>query len=74
VRYDFDVNYKDISECIALLTQEIRALQERNARYCKETEYTRRISRAAHEARELRLRQIKEELTRMMLMRSDQGS
>jgi hypothetical protein len=72
--YDFDVDYKDISERIALLTQQIRDLQEMNARYCKESEYTRRISRVAHGARELRLLQIKAELSRMMLMRTDQGS
>jgi hypothetical protein len=60
------VDYKDISERIAFLTQEIHDLQEMNARYSKETEYTRRISRAAHEARALRLLQIKEELSRML--------
>ena len=49
------MDYKDISERIALLTQEIRDLQDMNAQYRKQSEYTRRISRAAHEARELRL-------------------
>ena len=67
--YDFDVDHKDISERIAHLMQQIRDLQEMNARYCKETEYTRRISRVAHGARELRLQQIKEELAQMMRMR-----
>ena len=66
LRYDFSVEYRDISERIALLTQEIRDLQEMNARYCTESEHTRRIKRAAHEARALRLLQIKEELSRMM--------
>ena len=65
--YDFCVDYKDISERIVLLTQEIHDLQEMNARYWKQSEYTRRISRAAHESREIRLRQIREELSRMML-------
>ena len=60
------VDYKDISERIAVLTQEIRDLQEMNVRYSKETEHTRRISRAAHEGRALRLLQIKEELSRML--------
>jgi hypothetical protein len=64
------MDYKDISERIALLTQEIRDLQDMNARYWKETEYTQRVSRAAHEARELRLLQIKEELERMMPKRT----
>jgi hypothetical protein len=64
------VDYKDISERIALLTQEIRNLQEMNARYCKESEHTRRISRAAHEARALRLLQIKDDLSRMMAKRT----
>jgi len=36
------VDYKDISERIAVLTQEIRDLQEMNVRYSKETEHTRR--------------------------------
>jgi len=66
VRHDFNVDYKDISGRIALLTQEILDLHETNAQYCKETEYTRRINRAAHEARELRSQQIKQELSRMM--------
>ena len=64
------MDYKEISERIALLTQEIRVLEGMNARYWKQTEYTRRISRAAHESREIRLRQIKEELSRMMLKRT----
>jgi hypothetical protein len=52
------------------LTEEIHDLQEMNARYWQQTEYTRGISRAAHESREIRLRQIREELSRMMLKRT----
>ena len=55
------MDYKDISERIALLTQEIHELQDMNEQYSKLSE-----GRAAHELRELRLRQIKEELSRMM--------
>jgi len=64
------MDYKDISERIALLAQEIRDLQEMNARYWKQSERTRRLGRATHENRELRLRQIREELSRMMLKRT----
>ena len=60
------MDYKDISERIALLTQEIRDLQQMNAAYSKQSESSQRTSRASHEERELRLRQIKEELSRMM--------
>ena len=60
------MDYKDISECIALLTQEIRDLRRMNDSH----EGDGRTSRASHEERELRLRQIKEELSRMMLKRS----
>jgi hypothetical protein len=54
--YDFRVDYKDISERIALLTQEIRDLQRMQW-----------MDRASREQRELRLKQITEELSRMML-------
>jgi hypothetical protein len=60
------MDYQEISERIALLTQEIRDLQEMNARYWKLSERTRRLGRAIHENQELRLRQIREELSRMM--------
>src|SRR5437016_3135062 len=66
-RYDFSMDYKDISERIALLTQEIRDLQQINAPYPNQRDGHHRIDRASHEQRELRLRQIKEELWRMML-------
>jgi hypothetical protein len=68
------VDYKDISERIALLMQEIRQLQEKNAQYCKGTGNTRNVTRTAHDARELRLQQIKEELAQMMRMRTDRHS
>src|SRR5438552_13477690 len=67
-RYDFSMDYKDISERIALLTQEIRDLQQINAPYPNQRDGHHRIDRASHEQRELRLRQIKEELWRMMLL------
>jgi hypothetical protein len=56
------MDYKDISERIALLTQEIRDLQRLNGPH----EGNQRISRASHEERELRLRQIRDELSRML--------
>ena len=62
------MDYKEISERIALLMQEVRDLQQMNARYCQQSEYTRRINRPAHETREIRLLQIKEELSRMRKM------
>jgi uncharacterized small protein (DUF1192 family) len=65
-RYDFSMDYKDISERIALLTQEIRDLQEMTPAYPKQSESNQRTSRASREARELRLRQIKEELSSLM--------
>ena len=64
------MDYQEISGRIALLTQEIRDLQEMNARYWKQSERTRRLGRAIYENRELRLRQIREELSRMMLKRT----
>jgi hypothetical protein len=66
VRYHVTVDYKDISERIALLMQEIRQLPEKNAQYCKGAGNTRGVNRTAHDARELRLQQIKEELSQMM--------
>jgi len=61
------MDYKEISERIALLTQEIRDLQGMNEPYSKHSEGNQKISRASHDERALRLRQIKEELSRMML-------
>jgi hypothetical protein len=60
-RYDFSVDYKDISERIALLTREIRELQRMN-----EPHSTYRMDRVSREQRELRLKQIKQELLEMM--------
>ena len=67
------MDYKDISERIALLTQEIRDLQRMDTPYLKQSEGNHRISRASHEERELRLKQIKEELSRMMLKPTERG-
>ena len=61
------MDYKDISERIALLKQEIRDLQRMNEPRATHSEGNHRTDRASHEQRELRLRQIKEELWRMML-------
>jgi hypothetical protein len=58
------MDYKDIAERIARLTQEIRDLQRMNASH---SDGNQRISRASHGERELRLKQIKEELSKMML-------
>jgi len=52
------MDYKDISERIALLTQEIRDLQRMNEPHSTHSG-NYRIDRASHEQRELRLRQIK---------------
>ena len=62
----FSMDYKDISERISLLTQEIRDLQRMDtALHC---DGSQRISRASRpKERELRLRQIREELSKMML-------
>ncbi len=60
------MDYKDISERIAVLTQEIRELQRMNEPYSMHSDGSHRIDRASHEQRELRLKQIKEELSRMM--------
>jgi len=64
---DFRMEYKDISERVAFLAQEIRDLRQMNASYSKQSEGSQRTSRASHEERELRLRQIKEELSKLML-------
>ena len=61
MRYDFSMDYKDISERIALLTQEIRDLQR-----IEQSDSNDRINRTSHEQRELRLKQIKQELLGMM--------
>ena len=61
MRYDFNMDYKDISERIALLTQEIRDLQR-----IEQSDSNDRINRTSHEQRELRLKQIKQELLGMM--------
>ena len=66
-RYDFGVDYKDIAERIALLTQEIRDLQRMNEPDSTHSEGKPRMDRASREQRELRLKQITEELSRMML-------
>ena len=58
-RYDFSMDYKDISERIALLTQEIRDLQQVN-----DDPRNQKINGASHGERELRLRQIRNELSR----------
>ena len=65
-RYHFSMDYKDISERIAVLTQEIRELQRMNEPYLMHSDGSHGIDRASHEQRELRLKQIKEELSRMM--------
>ena len=59
------MDYKDISERIALLTQEIRDLQRINSAYPNQSDGNP-LNRTSYEQRELRLKQIKEELSRMM--------
>jgi len=59
------VDYTDISERISALMEEIREIREMNARYW-ELNVQPQAERAAHAAREIRLLQIKEELSRMM--------
>jgi len=61
------VDYQDISERISIFMQEIREIRERNARY-RELNVQTQTEQAAHVAREIRLSQIKEELSRMMKM------
>jgi FtsZ-binding cell division protein ZapB len=68
------MDYRDISERIALLTQEIRDLQEKNAEFRKQTEYAQSTNRSVNDTRMLRLMQIKEELSRMMPTRSEHVS
>ena len=65
--YNFSVDYQDISERISTLMQEIRDIREMNAQYWELNVQTQ-AERAAHAAREIRLLQIKEELSRMMKM------
>ncbi len=61
------MNYADISERISTLMQEIRDIREMNARYWDLNVQTQ-AEHAAHATREIRLLQIKEELSRMMKM------
>jgi len=61
------MDYTDISERISSLMQEIRDIQEMNTRYWKLNVQTQ-PEQSAHAAREIRLLQIKEELSRMMKM------
>jgi hypothetical protein len=65
-RYDLCVDYRDISERVALLTQEIRELQRVNEPLSTHSEGKPRMDRASREQRELRLKQIKQELLGMM--------
>ena len=64
-RYDFNMDYRDISERIALLTQEIRDLQRINSAYPNQSDGSP-LNRTSYEQRELRLKQIKQELLGMM--------
>src|SRR6266480_7676381 len=64
---DCIMNYTDISERISTLMQEIRDIREMNARYWELNVQTQ-AEHAAHATREIRLLQIKEELSRMMKM------
>ena len=59
--YDLRVDYKDISDRVAVLTQEIRDLQQ-----VEQSDGNHRVNRASQEQRILRMHQIKEELSRMM--------
>jgi len=59
------VDYRDISERISTLMQEIRDIRGMNEQYLELNVQTQ-TERAAHAAREVRLLQIKEELARMM--------
>jgi len=61
------MNYTDISERISTLMQEIRDIREMNTRYWELNVQTQ-VERAAHVAREIRLFQVKEELSKMMKM------
>ena len=64
-RYDFSMDYKDIAERIALLTQEIRDLQRMNEPHSTHNESKQRTDRVSREQRELPLKQIKQELLGM---------
>ena len=61
------MDYQDISKRISTLMQEIRDIRELSARYWALNVQTQ-AERAAHAEREIRLLQIKEELSRMMKM------
>jgi hypothetical protein len=63
--YDFKVDYRDISQRISVLKQEIRDIREMNEQYLERKVQTQ-TERAAHDAREIRLLQIKEELSKMI--------
>ena len=60
------MDYKDTSERIALLTQEIRDLQRMNEPHSTHGEGRQWMDRSSREQRELRLKQIKQELLGMM--------
>ena len=62
--YDFNVDFQDISKRLDDLMKEIREIQEMNARYWELSVQTQG-QRAAYDARQLRLLQIKEELAKM---------
>ena len=59
------MDYKDIAERITLLTQEIRDLQRMNEPHSTH-EGKPRMDRSSREQRELRLKQIRQELLGMM--------
>ena len=63
--YDFSVDYRDISQRISVLKQEIQDIRELNEQYLERKVLTQ-TERAAHDAREIRLLQIKEELSKMI--------
>jgi len=65
-RYDFSVHSKDITERIALLTQKTRDLQRMNEPDPTHSEGKPGMDRASREQRELRLKQIKQEMLGMM--------
>ena len=61
------MDHTDISERVSTLMREVRDIREMNARYWELNVQTQ-AERAAHAAREIRLLQIKEELSKMMKM------
>jgi len=63
--YDFNVDYRDISQRISVLKQEIQDIRELNDQYLERKVQTQ-TERAARDAREIRLLQIKEELSKMI--------